>query len=123
MNKRKRTMSPVEPMLLTIEDTYELPDQFPVLWAYAAGQVEDGPDGLPDGWLRCVVPSDDTNRARWPTHPTWQLVQAAFLDPMEVPPQFGKIVRKRWEEHTIEKGIEALNVWVASDGLFVIIGR
>jgi hypothetical protein len=97
-----------------IEDAYELPDRFPVLWAYAAGQVDGGLDGLPDGWLRCVVPTDDKNRSRWPTHPTWQLIQAAFLDPLEAPPQFGKIVRKRWEEHNIEKGIEAVIGYLTS---------
>jgi hypothetical protein len=93
-----------------------------VLWAYAAGQGAGGPDGLPDGWLRCVVSSSDKNRSRWPTHPVWQLIQAAFLDPQEVPPQFGKIVRKRWEEHNINKGIEAvmgyltsLAAWVGGD--------
>jgi hypothetical protein len=97
-----------------VEDAYELSDRLAVLWAYAAGQVDGGPDGLPDGWLRCVVPSDDKNRSRWPTHPVWQLIQAAFLDPMEVPPQFGKIVRKRWEDHNINKGIEAVIGYLTS---------
>jgi hypothetical protein len=97
-----------------IEDAYELPDRIPVLWAYATGQVEGGPDGVPDGWLRCVLPNGDKNRSRWPTHPVWQLIQAAFTDPMEVPPQFGKIVRKRWEEHNIEKGIEQVMGYLTS---------
>jgi len=105
-----------------IEDVFDLPERLPVLWAYAAGQGAGGPDGLPDGWLRCVVPSDDKNRSRWPTHPVWQLIQAAFLDPLEVPPQFGKIVRKQWEDHNINKGVEAvmgyltyLAAWVGGD--------
>jgi hypothetical protein len=97
-----------------IEDAYELPERLPVLWAYAVGQVHGGPDGLPDGWLRCVVPSEDKNRSRWPTHPVWQLIQTAFTRSMEVPPQFGKIVRKRWEEHNIEKGIEAVMGYLTS---------
>jgi len=69
-----------------------------------------------------VVPSSDKNRSRLPTHPAWQLIQAVFLDPLEVPPQFGKIVRKRWEEHNINKGVEAvmgylssLAAWVGGD--------
>jgi hypothetical protein len=33
---------------------------------------------------------------------------------MEAPPQFGKIVRKRWEEHNIEKGIEAVIGYLTS---------
>ncbi len=97
-----------------MEDAYELPERLPVLWAYATGQVEGGPDGLPDGWLRCVIPSEDTNRSRWPTHPVWQQIQTAFTDPLGVPPQFGKIVRKRWEEHNIEKGIEAVIGYLTS---------
>ncbi len=56
-------------------------DRIPDLWAYAAGHVE-GVDGLPDGWLRYVVPtSGDTNRSRWPVHTCWQVIQAAFLAP------------------------------------------
>ncbi len=73
-----------------VEDAYDLPDRLPVLWAYAAGQVTAGPDGLPDGWLRCVVPSSDKNRSRWPTHPVRHLIQAAFLDPLEVRPNLAR---------------------------------
>lgn len=105
-----------------VEDAYDLPERLPVLWAYAAGQVNGGLDGLPDGWLRCVLSNGDRNRSRWPTHPVWQLIQGAFLTSMEMPPQFGKIVRKRWEDHNIDKGIEAvigylssLAAWVGGD--------
>ncbi len=92
-----------------IEDARVLPDCLPLLWAYAAGQVEGGPDGAPDGWLRCVVPqSTDKKRSRWPAHPAWKVVQGAFLEDIEMPSQFGKIVRKRWEDHNIEKGIESM---------------
>jgi hypothetical protein len=97
-----------------IEDAYALPERLPVLWAYAAGQVGSGPDGLPDGWLRCVISNGDKNRSRWPTHPVWRLVQGAFLTPMEVPPQFGKIVRKRHEERNIDKGVEAVMGYLTS---------
>lgn len=97
-----------------IEDANALPDRLPILWAYAVGQVDGGPDGVPDGWLRCVVPNSDKNRSRWPTHPVWHLIQTAFLDQMEVPPQFGKIVRKRWEEHNIDKGIEQVMGYLTS---------
>jgi hypothetical protein len=76
--------------------------------------VDGGPDGVPDGWLRCVIPNGDKNRSRWPTHPVWQLIQVAFTDPMDVPSQFGKIVRKRWEEHNIDKGIEQVMGYLTS---------
>ncbi len=97
-----------------IEDAYEVPDRLPLLWAYAAGQVEGGPDGLPDGWLRCVLPGKDKNRARWQTHPAWKVVQGAFLEEVEVPPQFGKVVRKRWERHNINEGVEAVIGYLSS---------
>ncbi|HLI07064.1 MAG TPA: hypothetical protein VKV40_10905, partial [Ktedonobacteraceae bacterium] len=93
---------------------YDLLELLPVLWAYAAGRPEGGPDGLPDGWLRCVVPNGDKNRSRWPTHPAWKVVQQAFTEPMEVPKDFGKIVRHRWEQRNIEKGIEAVTGYLTS---------
>jgi hypothetical protein len=40
--------------------------------------VEGGEDGLPDGWLRYIIPSEDTNRSRWPVHPDWEVIQGAF---------------------------------------------
>ncbi len=85
-------------------------DWFIDLWRTHGWLEED----LPDGWLRCVLPSGDKNRSRWPTHPVWHLVQGACLDPMETPPQFGKIVRRRWEEHNIDKGIEAVVGYLSS---------
>jgi len=92
-----------------IDDAYELHGLLNVLWAYAAGQVQGGPDGLPDGWLRCVVPSgSDKNRSRWPNHPNWAIVQAAFTAPFVMPEQMGKIVRKRKEKRNIDKAVEAM---------------
>ena len=91
-----------------IEDVYDLPERFPVLWTYASGHVNGGSDGLPDGWLRCVFPNRDTNRARWPTHPTWKVVQNAFTEPLATPEHFGTIIRQRREEMNIERALEAI---------------
>jgi hypothetical protein len=106
-----------------IEDICDLPERLPVLWAYAVGQVGGSPaDGLPDGWLRYVVPVEDDNRSRWPTHPTWQAIQGAFLSIQDYPQDFGKIIRKRKEERNIRKGIESvvgygtsLSAWAGGD--------
>jgi len=92
-----------------IETAYDLIDRLEVLWAYAAGQVDGGSDEIPDGWLRCVVPTDDdSNRSRWPTHPNWVIVQQAFTVVFEVPTHFGKIIRKGKEKRSIDKATEAL---------------
>jgi len=99
-----------------IENAFELPERLPLLWAYAAGHVEGGAGNemLPDGWLRCVVPNEDKNRARWPTHPAWKVVQAAFSDEQTLPDDMHKLVRKRREEHHIEKGLEAILGYASS---------
>ena len=97
-----------------VEDVYTLPDVLPVLWAYAAGHVGGGVDGLPDGWLRCVMPSTDSNRSRWPTHPVWEVIQRAFVGDCAVPGQFGEIIRQRWQECSIEKGLEAVMGYLTS---------
>jgi len=49
-----------------IEDAYELPDRLPVVWAYAAGQVSGGPEGLPDGCCAvwCPVPTRTVHACR-----------------------------------------------------------
>lgn len=68
-----------------IEQAYDLIDRLPAMWSYAVGHVGGGADGLPDGWLRYVVPSPDLNRSRWPVHPDWHMVQMAFQPGEEDP--------------------------------------
>jgi hypothetical protein len=60
-----------------IESVGDLKDRLSFLWTSSAGHVQGGPDGVPDGWLRYVAPSADTNPARWPVHPAWLVVQSA----------------------------------------------
>ena len=106
-----------------IENAFDLPERLPVLWAYAAGHIQGkDSDEPPDGWLRCVVPTSDKNRARWPTHPAWKVVQGAFLKEQTQPEEIGKLVRKRREEHNVQKGLEAiigyatsLSSWIGDD--------
>ena len=97
-----------------IEDASELPARLGLLWAYGVGRVGGDEDGVPDGWIRCVVPTEDRNRSRWPTHPVWMVVQKAFTEVCEVPEQFGKVVRKRWRERNSEKAIEAIMGYLTS---------
>jgi hypothetical protein len=61
-----------------IDNAYDLEERLGGLWSYAVGHVDGGSDGLPDGWLRYVIPTEDTNRSRWPVHPNWQVIQSAF---------------------------------------------
>ena len=61
-----------------LNDAYDLESKLPGLWCYAVGHPGGGADGLPDGWLRYVVPTEDTNRSRWPVHPDWEVIQSGF---------------------------------------------
>ncbi len=89
-----------------IEGAYDLLDQLQALWSYAAGQAVGGADGLPDGWLRYVVPTGDSNRSRWPVHAAWAVIQAAFTEASEV--ELGPVVRERVREVSLARGLAAV---------------
>ncbi len=91
-----------------IEDATDLPARLVDLWAYAAGHIGGGADSWPDGWLRLVVrmPGDGT-RSRWPVHPVWQEVQAAFSMVSSTPEDFHEVIRKRKEGWNTDRAIES----------------
>ena len=102
-----------------IEDVHDLPERLLSLWEYCAGRVGGGSDGLPDGWLRYVIPTGDTNRSRWPVHPAWAIVQQAFSSEDE---GLGPLVRERIREKNIRQGLASvigylstLSAWVGGD--------
>lgn len=104
-----------------IEEAYDVLGQFKPLWEYAVGRVTGGDDGLPDGWLRYVLPDgDDTNRSRWPVHPAWHVVQGAFRE--DADSGLGPLVRERTVEKNVERGLAAtvgyistLAAWLGGD--------
>jgi hypothetical protein len=85
-----------------IEDAFELEARLAGLWSYAVGHIGGGPDGLPDGWLRYVVPTADTNRSRWPVHPDWQVIQGAFQPREEVLPESEYEREEREQEELLQ---------------------
>lgn len=78
------------------------------IWAYVVGHAPGGEtattcpavaDQTDIAWLRRVVPEDDINRSRWPTDPTWQVVQAApFTD---APPTARRLLRREQHLHSV----------------------
>src|SRR5712691_2797225 len=94
-----------------IEWAYDLLDAFKRLWEYAAGRVV-GDDGLPDGWLRYVVPGEDSNHSRWWVHPAWVVVQGAFADDPES--DLGPLVRERIREKNVERGIASTMGYIST---------
>jgi hypothetical protein len=52
-------------------------------------------------WLRLVLADEDSNRARWPVHPTWQMLQGGFGKAMAGGPlDEGKAQLVRKERHS-----------------------
>src|SRR5439155_24309960 len=88
-----------------IEWAYDILGEMKRLWEYAIGRIAGGDDGLPDGWLRYVLPHEDSNRSRWPVHPAWSIVQGAFME--DADPGLGPLVRERIREKNVERGIAA----------------
>ncbi len=66
-----------------------------------------------------MTPTKDTNRARWPVHPAWAVIQGAFSQEDD---GLGPIVRVRKREKNIERGLASvigylstLAAWVGGD--------
>lgn len=63
------------------DDPWLCLDHMGDLWAYFAGlppELDSAPDVLGRGWMRLTLPkSDDSNRSRWPTDPSWETIQRA----------------------------------------------
>jgi hypothetical protein len=83
-----------------IDNVYDLEERLPGLWSYAVGHAGGGEDGLPDGWLRYIIPTDDTNRSRWPVHPDWCVIQSAFAP--DLPPESEYEREEREKEELLE---------------------
>jgi hypothetical protein len=116
----------VEGQFEGVEDAFSLLERIPHMWAYAAGHVGGGEDGLPDGWLRLVVPGADSNRSRWVTHAVWTAVQRAFEVSSEEEEQAedkANIIRKRKYQANLERAVAAtggylssMAAWLGRDG-------
>ena len=80
-------------------------------------------DGLPDGWLRLVVPGTDSNRSRWPTHAVWQAVQRAFAVVPDAGPDQGTVIRERKRQANLQRAtaaavgyLSSMAAWLGRDG-------
>lgn len=105
-----------------IENADDLPERLEALWIYAAGHPGVAADGLPDGWLRYTIPSSDTNMARWPVHPAWLVLQAAYCSDVaqvidtatgevsSMPASsIGSLIRERIRQVNIERLVQQIS--------------
>ncbi|GAC1427203.1 MAG: hypothetical protein NVSMB54_15690 [Ktedonobacteraceae bacterium] len=90
---------------LRIDSAYDLLDRFSEMWTYAVGRIGGSPDdGLPDGWLRLVVPNEhDYTRSRWPVDPAWEVIQSAFIENEELYRDLGDVVYHEEKEVNVRR--------------------
>ena len=113
----------VEDEFQGIEDAFQFSDRLQALWAYACGHVGGGADGLPDGWLRYVVPGADSNRSRWVTHLVWMEVQKAFAVLPDEEEDKSEVIRKRKRQASLDRAtaatvgyLSSMAAWLGCDG-------
>lgn len=83
---------------------YDLLDRLGDLWRYGT-QV----------WLRYCVSTTDVNRARWPLHPLWVLIQQAnFGDVPSCP-----VVRQKQQRVVLERMVAAVTGYVTSTAAWI----
>lgn len=81
-----------------LDSVYDVPKNLKRLWAYCT-----------QDWLRMVIPQSTKNRKRWPTNPTWELVQHAYDSfANEQTEGLGPIIRKRKREKNLERVTAAI---------------
>jgi hypothetical protein len=103
-----------------IETLWDLLERLSDIWAYLVGHVGGGADGLPDGWLRYVVPTEDTNRARWPVAPEWEVLQAPFapVDAPTAPRSLAPFIRQRKREVNMGRAVAAIAGYASTFEVF-----
>ena len=103
-----------------IETLWSLLDCLPALWTYLVGQVGGGEDGWPDGWLRYVTPTEDTNRARWPVASEWSVLQAPFapVDALGAPASLAPFIRRRKREINLGRAVASIAGYASTFEVF-----
>ncbi|HEU5382774.1 MAG TPA: hypothetical protein VFV38_45790 [Ktedonobacteraceae bacterium] len=103
-----------------IETLWELLERLPDIWAYLVGHVGGGDDGLPDGWLRYVVPTEDTNRSRWPVAPEWEVLQVGFapVDAPGAPVSLAPFIRQRKREINLGRAVASVAGYASTFEVF-----
>src|SRR5262245_57556401 len=61
-----------------LDDPWEFLTHVKDVFTAIVGRCDACPDTVDVAWIRRVVPDEsDANRSRWPTDPTWRVVQGA----------------------------------------------
>ncbi len=100
---------------MKIEDVYTALNYIASLWAYCVGYA-----GEQDGWLRMVVPNTrDSNRWRWKTAPSWQVVQQASQHLWRGEQEITALQRKRIRDENLDRAEKAIAGYTTTYGAWL----
>jgi hypothetical protein len=84
-----------------LNDPWEFLTHVKDVFGAVVGRSEPCPDAVDVAWIRRVVPEEtDTHRSRWPTDPTWRVVQAATF--AEAPAEARRLIRRRQQGNDVK---------------------
>jgi hypothetical protein len=83
---------------------YDLLDRLGDLWRYSTTE-----------WLRYCVPTEDTNRSRWPLHPLWAVIQAADFGALPSCP----LVRVRKQQFILDRTVATVAGYLSSSAAWL----
>jgi hypothetical protein len=113
-----RELGLTDSQLALFDDPWQMLEHQQDLFGYVVGRpitatpANACPAEVDVAWLRRVIPEEgETNRSRWPTDPTWAVVQAASFT--EAPVEARHLIRREVRSSRVEKRD------VASYGLLV----
>jgi hypothetical protein len=76
-----------------LDDPWECLTHLQDVFGAIVGHTAACPDAVDVAWIRRVVPDErDTNRSRWPTDPTWRVVQGATF--ADAPAEARRLIRR-----------------------------
>jgi hypothetical protein len=76
------------------------------VWALVVGEAYPDPTAPATAWIRRVLPTEDINRSRWPTDPTWRVIQAAsFASPSQ---EVRHLVRDTQMTKDVDRRVQAM---------------
>lgn len=76
------------------------------VWALVVGEPYPDPTSPASAWIRRVIPTEDSNRSRWPTDPAWQVIQAAsFTAPSK---EVRHLVRETQMTKDVDRRVQAM---------------
>jgi hypothetical protein len=84
-----------------LDDPWEFLTHLKDVFGAIVGRSEPCPDAVDVAWIRRVVPEEgDTHRSRWPTDPTWRVVQRATF--AEAPAEARRLIRRRQQGNDVK---------------------